>query len=170
MKWHYLRRGWLWWTVVLFCLCAFIWLKVWIKFRPMNPQDSVWAAIVDYEIGSFNTGLTFVSVDESATSRPFSSRGHDPSDDFLDHFWLRGPRVRPASQGIFKPGAFPPGQFVDKKTGEPGSLLVLGQVRWISPSEAQVYAGGMGVGERYTVTSTWRGWVVTGRPELAWIA
>ncbi len=80
--------------------------------------------------------------------------------------------VRKMSQGIPRPGRFGDSWdtlYIDMATGQVGRPMYIGEMSWLGPWKTGVEVGHPGHSERFTVTRTLRGWVVTGRVPT-WIA
>jgi len=76
-------------------------------------------------------------------------KDHDPDDAFMERFAGHQPLVKPVSEtrlaGTAQPGstlaAAPfPGQVIDRRTGQPGLILRVSRLTWLSESEARVEA------------------------------
>ena len=108
---------------------------------------------------------------------------HNPDDMFMQRFAGHQPPARPVSEatlaGAAQPGsalsAAPfPGQVIDRRTGQPGLILRVSRLTWLSESEARVeastFAHGLAVrGHLYRVVREGDRWAIK-EVVLDWIA
>ena len=108
---------------------------------------------------------------------------HDPDDAFMERFSGHQPPVKPVSEATLSGAAQPgsalaaapfPGQVIDRRTGQPGLILRVSRLTWLSESEARVeastFAHGLAArGLLYHVAREGGRWVV-GEGVLDWIA
>ena len=74
---------------------------------------------------------------------------HDPDDAFMERFAGHRPPIKPVSEatlagaaqsGLALPPAPFPGQVIDRRTGQPGLILRVSRLTWLSESEVRVEA------------------------------
>ena len=103
---------------------------------------------------------------------------HDPDDTFMQRFAGHRPPAKPVSEATLAAPAHRwqsmPGRVIDRRTGQPGLILRVSGLTWLSESEARVeastFAHGLAArGSLYRVVREGDRWVI-GEVVLDWIA
>jgi hypothetical protein len=103
------------------------------EVRWSHDEDEIREAIFRHQFANNRAGakayeaLFFLSVED----------GSDPTDDFMECFRNAGHRVRKVSQCACSPVD----GVQDKETGEPGVILEVREITWITEDEAEVEGG-----------------------------
>ena len=139
-------------------------------------EAAVTEAVVRHLLHARRDGLVyFLSVG--------AREDRDPDDAFMERFAGHRPPVKPISEATLSGAAQPgsalaaapfPGQVIDRRTGQPGLILRVSRLTWLSESEARVeastFAHGLAArGLLYHVAREGGRWVV-GEGVLDWIA
>ncbi|HLX95794.1 MAG TPA: hypothetical protein VKU37_08625 [Verrucomicrobiae bacterium] len=150
-----------------FLLFAFTSLVLAADRARESQVDDIREAVLRYQFDHNASGqqktakVYFIGVGEKAT---------DPSDDLIKRFADHKPPVRKASASHYVQGK----GILDKKTGEQGLAFNVGNIKWISDTEVEVYGGYYegnlsSSGNTYTVKKESGKWIVT-KDKIDWIS